>query len=229
LYDAARYRLATAGARYQPGVWVKRAQGETQVRAALLTDGAREWTVDCDVLGVGYNLIPALELPRLLDCAITNGVVSVDERQQTSLERIFCAGETTGIGGVDAALVEGQIAGLAAAGANNSPGLMQARARQRAFAQAMEKAFALRPELRQLPEPDTIVCRCEDVNLARVRAHSSLREAKLMTRAGMGACQGRVCGSALQHLCGWAADSVRSPAAAARVGTLAATHTGEES
>ena len=37
------------------------------------------------------------------------------------------------------------------------------------------------------------------------------REAKLHTRAGMGACQGRVCGAALQALKGWAPGVVRPP------------------
>jgi len=45
----------------------------------------------------------------------------------------------------------------------------------------------------------------------RARACVDLREAKLLTRAGMGPCQGRVCGPALRHLCGWRRDRVRPP------------------
>jgi hypothetical protein len=35
--------------------------------------------------------------------------------------------------------------------------------------------------------------------------------AKLQTRCGMGACQGRICGSAVEFLFGWNDRSVRPP------------------
>ena len=52
----------------------------------------------------------------LLACELANGFVRVDEFQQTTVPGVFCAGEPTGIGGVESALVEGEIAGLAAVG-----------------------------------------------------------------------------------------------------------------
>ena len=55
------------------------------------------------------------------------------------------------------------------------------------------------------------MCRCEDVALGRLRPEWTSRQAKLYTRAGMGPCQGRVCGSALEFLFGWSADTVRPP------------------
>ena len=76
-------------------------------------------------------------------------------------------------------------------------------------------------ELRSLPRPDTIVCRCEDVPFGRLAAAHSAREAKLSTRAGMGACQGRVCGTALGFLRGFPPDNVRSPLAPVPVAVLA--------
>jgi hypothetical protein len=65
--------------------------------------------------------------------------------------------------------------------------------------------------LRALPAVDTIVCRCEDVPFGRIKQHHSWRSAKLQTRCGMGPCQGRVCGAAVEFLLGWRADSVRPP------------------
>jgi hypothetical protein len=77
---------------------------------------------------------------------------------------IYCAGEPTGIGGVDRALVEGQIAGFAATDQTERPeGFFSDKARALRFTQAMDNAFALRPELKELAMLDTIVCRCEDV------------------------------------------------------------------
>ena len=78
-------------------------------------------------------------------------------------------------------------------------------------AAAMDRAFALRPELRALAAADTIVCRCEDVTLGAVGTFRTMREAKLSTRAGMGACQGRICGTALEFLQGWTPDTTRLP------------------
>jgi hypothetical protein len=96
-----------------------------------------------------------------------------------------------------------------------------ARESHQRFAAALEKAFALRAELRELPLPETLVCRCEDVSMARVQACSNWREAKLHTRCGMGPCQGRICGGAVEFLLGWRAESVRPPVLPARVGSLA--------
>jgi len=69
-------------------------------------------------------------------------------------------------------------------------------------------------------EGATTVCRCEDVAWDQLEAVTSLRQAKLYTRVGMGACQGRVCGAALQWLKGWRADKVRSPLKPCRVGEM---------
>ena len=89
------------------------------------------------------------------------------------------------------------------------------------FARAIDEAFALRPELRSLPQPDTIVCRCEDVTVERLQPCASFRAAKLHTRCGMGPCEGRICGPAASFLFGWQDESIRPPVLPARIGTLA--------
>jgi len=164
------------------------------------------------MLACGFGLVPNLELPLLLGCAIRNGFVAVDEWQATSLPGIYCAGEPNGIGGVDLALIEGQIAGFAAAGLRDQGRRQFAgRARSLWIRTGLEQAFALREELRTMATPDTIVCRCEDVPLERMRAHPAWRTAKLQTRCGMGPCQGRICGPAAEFLLGWKQESVRPP------------------
>jgi NADPH-dependent 2,4-dienoyl-CoA reductase/sulfur reductase-like enzyme len=221
LVQAARYRAAFRGTPYRPGTWVVRAEGDDRVREATLTDGGRSWTIPCDHLCVGFGLVPNLELPRLLGCAVEEGRVAVDAWQRTGREGVLCAGEAAGIGGVEAALLEGEVAGWAAAGRpDRAERLFPRRDAARAFAARMEAAFAPREELRHLAGPDTVVCRCEDVRLGELRPEWSARQAKLYTRAGMGPCQGRVCGAALQHLFGWEPPVVRPPAASATVGAL---------
>jgi hypothetical protein len=81
-------------------------------------------------------------------------------------------------------------------------------------------AFALRPELKSLAKDDTVVCRCEDVTLGQMRKYSSWRDAKLQSRCGMGACQGRTCGAAAKVLLGWGMESVRPPVLPSSVQSL---------
>lgn len=166
----------------------------------------------CDYLACGFHLVPNTELASLLDCDIQNGFVTVDSFQQTSLPSIFCAGEPTGIGGVEASLVEGKIAGLAAIGNEDEARRFFAeRDKTRRFAKALNDTIALRDELRSLADADTIVCRCEDVAYGQLTKFSDARDAKLMTRCGMGACQGRICGAANEFLFGWPSGTVRPP------------------
>jgi succinate dehydrogenase/fumarate reductase flavoprotein subunit len=174
--------------------------------------------------------------------------VQVDEWQRTSVPSIYCAGEGTGIGGVDLAIAEGRIAGLHASGQAAATGSAPTRpataattaaaiafvdasvaataaerARWRRFAARLAKAFELRREVKQLCENDTIVCRCEDVTHGELKEYTSWRAAKLHTRCGMGPCQGRICGAATAQLYGWQPDTVRTPISPARAGSIIAT------
>jgi hypothetical protein len=80
----------------------------------------------------------------------------------------------------------------------------------------------LRPELKSLAAEDTTFCRCEDVAFGRVKAFAHGRAAKLLTRCGMGACQGRTCGAAAKIIFGWEFESVRPPVLPARINSLLA-------
>ncbi|HBO9182138.1 TPA: FAD/NAD(P)-binding oxidoreductase, partial [Pseudomonas aeruginosa] len=127
-----------------------------------------------------------------------------------------------GFGGSELALVEGAIAGHAAVDERDAARrLWPRRRRWQGFADTLARHFALRAELRQLAEADTLVCRCEDVPLAALAGHAGWTEAKLHSRCGMGACQGRICGSAAQFLFGWTPPAPRPPFSPARLETLA--------
>ncbi|MGB6194181.1 MAG: FAD-dependent oxidoreductase, partial [Terracidiphilus sp.] len=114
--EAARYRSSVAQVPFRTGCWVRHAEGAGHVQRVTLTDGRKQWTVDCDWLACGFHLVPNLELPRLLGCALNEGCVSVDALRQSSVPGVACIGEITGIGGMEKAILEGEIAGLAAAG-----------------------------------------------------------------------------------------------------------------
>jgi NADPH-dependent 2,4-dienoyl-CoA reductase/sulfur reductase-like enzyme len=213
------------GVPYRPGWWVTEALGTERLEAVRMTNGHRTEEVTCRWLFCGFGLVPNVELGRALGCEGTPDGLYVDGAQRTSVEGIFAAGEVCGVSGVDAALAEGTIAGLFAAEAWNpasSEGrrLLKVRAQARRMGTHMEALFALRPELRSLPRPDTIVCRCEDVPFGAIDPAWDARETKLCTRAGMGPCQGRVCGPSLIYQFGHRPDSVRLPLKSTAVGHL---------
>jgi D-hydroxyproline dehydrogenase subunit alpha len=221
LAQAMRLRWSLRGAPFRCGVWPLRGEGDDQLRRIVLTDGRRQWTEECDFLACGFGLVPNLELPLALGCQLDNGFVKVDASQACSVAGVFAAGELTGIGGAEAALVEGEIAGLAASGqADAARRLLPKRANWRWFRSALAATFALRQELARLAAPETVICRCEDVSFDKMKKFGGWRDAKLQTRCGMGSCQGRVCGAAATVLFGWGMESVRPPVLPARLESL---------
>jgi NADPH-dependent 2,4-dienoyl-CoA reductase/sulfur reductase-like enzyme len=222
LWQGASYRWSLRNTRYVIGCWPTAAHGSAKVEAVTLQSGGRSWTEPCDILACGFGLVPNLELPIMLGCQVRDGAIVVNAHQESSVPDVYCAGEITGVGGAELAVVEGQIAGLSAVGKTvEAARLFTARSRGRRFATAQDRAFRLRQELRELPDDDTFVCRCEDVTHRRLQGFTSWRAAKLHTRCGMGPCQGRVCGAAVEFLFGWKNESVRPPVLPASVETLA--------
>lgn len=208
---------------YRFGCWPTAAEGRDRLTSVVFTDGRDQWRERCDWLACGFGLTPNTELASLIGCDVAQGRVTVDDLQQTSVARVYAAGEATGIGGVDLSLVEGQIAGYAAAGRDDEARrLFVTRDKALRFAEALQRAFALRDELRALPAAETPVCRCEDVNYQRMRRYGSWREAKLQTRCGMGPCQGRVCRPAAEFLFDWEGDHIRPPLVPVPLAHLAA-------
>jgi NADPH-dependent 2,4-dienoyl-CoA reductase/sulfur reductase-like enzyme len=221
LLQSIQFATALVGIRHRTACWPIAADGSGKLESVTLYREGKTWREPCDYLACGFGLIPNVELPVLLGCRLGDTGVEVDDYQQTSVPGVYCAGEVTGVGGLDLSLVEGEIAGYAAAGKPElAAKLFEARASHRRFAASLEKAFALREELKNLTQDETLVCRCEDVSYGRIRQCSGWRDAKLHTRCGMGPCQGRVCGGALEFLLGWKSESVRPPVFPARIQSL---------
>ena len=222
-WQALRLRPAA----YRTSSWVVQALGDDGerllgVRLHETGRGGRTTELQCDRLACGFGLVPNTELAERLGCSIAGGAVVVDARQATSVPGVFAAGECAGIGGADAALIQGTIAGHAAVGEHAAARRLAARRRRAAaFSASLARHFALREELRALPQASTLVCRCEDVPHGALRGHAAWTEAKLATRCGMGPCQGRVCGVAAKFLYGWEGPRAGWVLAPVSVGALA--------
>lgn len=221
LGQAVSLKLSLGLTSYSPGSWVTAAEGMNQVSRVHVRTGDKNQAFDCDYLAVAYGFSPNTELAQFLGCGLRDGYVDVDSFQRASAAAVLSAGEITGLGGVDLSLIEGQIAGFAASGRDDlAQKLFSARSTANGFATLLNRAFSLRKELQELPDTNTIVCRCEDVAFGKLKNAHSWRSAKLHLRCGMGPCQGRICGPAVEYLLGWKPDSIRPPVFPARIGSL---------
>ncbi|MFI7500091.1 FAD-dependent oxidoreductase [Streptomyces sp. NPDC049687] len=184
---------------------------ESVTVAALAPDGrpvpGTERRLACDTLAVSHGLLPHTDLADGLGCRLDGTAVRVDDEQRTDVPGVWAAGETTGIGGSALSLAEGHIAGRSAAarlrGTAPEPRewapAARTRTRLRAFFTALDGAYAPPARWAEQVTDETVVCRCEEVTAGAVReavgslGAGDLRTVKLLTRAGMGWCQGRMC------------------------------------
>ncbi|MGW0512933.1 FAD-dependent oxidoreductase [Streptomyces olivaceoviridis] len=193
--------------------------------------------IPCDTLAVGHGMLPHTDLAETLGCALSGTAVRVDAEQRTDVPGVWAAGEATGVGGAALALAEGHIAGRSAAarlrGTAPDPGgwgaAARTRARLRAFATALDAVYAPPAGWADRVPDETVVCRCEEVTAGEVRGAvdslgaGDLRTVKLLTRAGMGWCQGRMCAPAVAGLTGCPLTAGRRPfARPVPLGVLAA-------
>lgn len=204
---------------YRLGRAVVAAHGSDKVESVTVASVTADWTpipgterrIAADAVCVSHGFTPRLELAIAAGFTLTaEHFVRVDDAQLSSVLGVYAAGEITGIGGVDLALAESAIAGHVAAGGHASdPSLRQAlrkRSTFRGFAARIEAAHGIRPGWPKMLSPGTVVCRCEEVTLGQIRATAeitksrSLRAMKLSTRAGLGICQGRICGRNFETL-----------------------------
>jgi len=214
---------------YRFGYTVIRAEGKeklTGVTTARIDRHGKpiqgsEQYIHLDVLCIGFGFVPNTELTQLAGCAHQylpqrGGWVPItDETLQTSLSGIYAVGETAGVGGAKAALIQGQIAGLAVAlelgnldkdefARRYIPLNKQLQPLKR-FGSMLNTLFRPLPALNNIITDETIICRCEQVRAGEIRqairsgAHT-LSDLKNWLPVGQGHCQGRTCGPVLAGL-----------------------------
>jgi thioredoxin reductase/bacterioferritin-associated ferredoxin len=177
--------------------------------------------IETDCLAIGHGLVPGAELTRLLradhryDRLRGGWVPDCDAFGRTSLEGLYAAGDGAGIAGAVPSGLAGRLAGLAAARdagslgaadfASRTSGIRREHARAMRFSNAVSELMAIRSDLVAQIEPDTVVCRCEDVTRREIDeaiadGAREVNQLKHFTRCGMGPCQGRMCGDVVAEL-----------------------------
>jgi NADPH-dependent 2,4-dienoyl-CoA reductase/sulfur reductase-like enzyme len=204
---------------YRTGHVVVAAHGTTHVERVTLAKVDANWApiagtefdVEADAVCVSHGFTPRIELAIAAGCEISpERFVRVDARQRTSVPGVYAAGEITSIGGCDSALAEGEIAGYCAAGGAPGDRALRRAVRSRDtfvhFADRLEAAHGIRRGWTAWLQRDTLLCRCEETKVGtftdavRTTGAPGLRSTKLSTRAGLGICQGRICGRNVEAL-----------------------------
>ena len=207
------------------------ARGTDQVTAAVIGKVDRDWRLikgserelEVDTICLGYGIVPSTELSRLIGCAhrydarLGGWIPEHDPYRESSIPKVFVAGDGSGVGGSLVAMEQGRVAGLRAAmrlGKINETAFNEKAAaslrrlrRLGRFRAVLDGLSAPRPGLFERMTDDTLICRCEEVSLGDCRqavkeGAVSLMELKPRLRAGMGMCQARICGPTLIEVLG---------------------------
>ena len=212
--------MRKAGTPLRWGHVVRRAEGDGQVERAVIgpVRGEAAQTVAVDAICLGHGFTPAVQLARQAGCehrydSQQRTYLPVrDDGLQTTLPGFYVAGDGAGIGGKDVAQWEGRMAALGAArqlGRTAAPErvtfIRRELARQRRFAATLLAMFPYTAELGALLTDDTVLCRCEEITVGELRraveeGATTLNAVRMVTRAGMGRCQGRMCGGPVLDL-----------------------------
>lgn len=218
--------IRRAGIPQYRGHVVVEAHGDERVRSVTFAPCDGEWfpdrsrarEVEVDTLCVGYGFVPRTQLAQLAGCRMRfadelgGWIPDVGEHLETSVPGVWVAGDGGGVSGAVVAELEGRLAGLAAArrlralngtdfGRQRRPTLRRL-ARLARFRAALDRVSRPRPGLTSLATGETLVCRCEELTRDEVdvgieAGGTDIRTLKVMTRLGMGPCQGRMCWPAM--------------------------------
>ena len=201
--------IRAAGVAWHRGVTDLRLLGSGRVQAARFKIDGQDTEIPADLVALHEGVIPAQHAARVAGCEHVWDIAQacfrpvLDGVGASSVPGLFVAGDAGGIGGARAAVHGGRIA--AAAVLRQLGRTVDVGADRGAHAAHM----AIRPFLDRryrptalVPADDVTVCRCEEVSAGALRAAVAQgcqgpNQAKSFTRAGMGPCQGRMCGTTI--------------------------------
>ena len=193
------------------------AHGDGRLEAvAFRTSDGREHRIDAEMLLVHQGVVPNVNLAMAAGVAHRWNdaqlcfVPVLDEYGSTSVPGVAIAGDGAGIAGAPAAEARGALAAVATVRAlKPALSLIAEEKAARAGLRRFERGRAFldhlfRPAFRR-PHGETLVCRCEEVTAQAIAETVALgcpgpNQMKAFLRAGMGPCQGRLCGLTVTEL-----------------------------
>lgn len=211
--------VRAAGIAWHRDVSQLAASGKDRLKAVSFAAGGQTMALDADTLLVHEGVLPNTQLSRALQCAHVwdEGQQSfrpdLDGYGESSVAGVFIVGDGASIDGALAAPASAEIAvcrildQMGRSDARTIETAARARTvfrREHSFRGFLEALYPPRIAAASCSD-DTIVCRCEEVTAAELKA--AVRDgaigpaqAKVFTRCGMGACQGRTCGPVVSQV-----------------------------
>ncbi len=195
-------------------------EGTDAVSGIRFRGGGREHHLATRLVALHEGVIPAQQMARSIGCAFAWDATQrcfapvVDEWGNSSINDVMIAGDAAGIGGARVAEHAGRIVALEALRRTGRIDAVQrdtlasadwqARRTHLAIRRFLDVRYAPRAEILH-PADDVLVCRCEEVSASALRevvrqGCLGPNQAKAFLRAGMGPCQGRLCGPVVSEV-----------------------------
>lgn len=212
--------LRRSGVPWHRGISDIRIEGTEAVTGIAFRSAGVHYQITTRLIALHEGVIPAQQLPRSIGCDFRWDELQrcftpvIDAWGNSSVDGVLIAGDGGGIVGARAAEHAGRSVAFEAlrrlgrvdATRRDALAADERRASQghMAIRRFLDTLYAPRDEILR-PADDVTVCRCEEIAAGAVRAvvrQGCLgpNQAKAFLRAGMGACQGRICGPVVSEL-----------------------------
>jgi NADPH-dependent 2,4-dienoyl-CoA reductase/sulfur reductase-like enzyme len=206
--------LRSAGIAHYSGAEQLAVEGEEAAQALTFRVGGKPQRIASRCVLLHQGVVPNIQFSQSLrarhewDPAQLCFTPVSDPWGELDVPGVYTAGDGAGIGGAQAAALQGELTALGIA--ERLKAITQAQRDHRAEPVRLKLAGNLRirpfldalyqpKEENRIPADEVMVCRCEEVTAGDLRSFVALgcagpNQAKSFGRCGMGPCQGRMCG-----------------------------------
>ncbi|VVQ13233.1 NAD(P)/FAD-dependent oxidoreductase [Pseudomonas fluorescens] len=206
--------LRSAGIAHYTGAEHLAVEGEEAARALTFSASGKAQRIDTRCVLLHQGVVPNIQFSQALRARHEWDLDQLCFRPVTDawgeldVPGVYVAGDGAGIGGAQAAAVQGQLAALGIAAQLKRISNAERDNQARPLRVQLEANLRIRPfldalyqpkEPNRIPADEVMVCRCEEVTAGELRSFVALgcagpNQAKSFGRCGMGPCQGRLCG-----------------------------------
>ncbi|MFJ3366839.1 NAD(P)/FAD-dependent oxidoreductase [Pseudomonas sp. NPDC086251] len=206
--------LRSAGIAHYSGAEQLAVEGEEAVQALTFSVSGKAQRIATRCVLLHQGVVPNIQFSQALRARHEWDLDQLCFRPVTDpwgeldVPGVYVAGDGAGIGGAQAAAVQGQLAALGIASQLKTLSTAERDDKARELRVQLEANVRIRPfldalyqpkEQNRIPADEVMVCRCEEVTAGELRGFVALgcsgpNQAKSFGRCGMGPCQGRMCG-----------------------------------
>ena len=216
-----RWKVRQAGVPIFQNALNLRVEGDESAEALCFDARGKVQRISAKTVLLHEGVVPNLQLTRLLGCdhqwyePQRYWKPVLDSWGQTSVNGVSVAGDAGGVFGAKTAEAAGHLAAIDISCRLQTLSDQEKQSAAVPLFKTQAKEMSIRPFLDTLfppgkqalvpPTDDTLVCRCEELTAGQIREAVALGalspgQVKAQTRAGMGPCQGRMCGLTIAEI-----------------------------